>query len=175
MLQNAYGIRREGVNCDIRAAFAQFQRPRGSVWHYVETYVLNGRMIAPVGLVALENNLAIGHRAHQPIRAGANRIAIEVLAASERHDPKSAFAEVPEKRRIRLGGVNGQGEIICGFYPVYQLVGSALDGDQGAIAHRVQGPFHVFGGQWPLIMKANAMPEMKHIGLRVGNIPAFGH
>src|SRR5581483_4585918 len=132
-------------------------------------------MISPIGVVAVKDDLSIGNRARQPVRAGANWVLVEVFAASIRHDPESAFAQVPEKRRVGLGSMKREGEIVAGFDAVDKLVGCAFDGDQGTIAHGVEGPFHVFGGQRTAIMKMNTVVKMKDIGLRVGSVPAFGH
>src|SRR5205823_8850755 len=98
---------------------------------------------------------------------GTNRLAVEISAAAVRHNTEGRVGKVPEQSGIRLAEMQQQRCIVGCLNLVHKFVRTGFWSNDGAVAHGIQGPLYVAGGERPAIVKTNAVSKMKDVGLRV--------
>src|SRR5881296_3852638 len=63
--------------------------------------------------------------------------------------------------------------VIGRFNGANHTEGAALRRPVCSVEHRVEGEFHVGGGDWAAVVKADAAAEVNHVGERVRRFPAL--
>src|SRR6476660_5537767 len=83
--ERADDVRRQGSDSNVSAAFAQLQRSCGRIRHNVEAQPLHPGVLAPIAVIAFQDDLAVRRETHKPERPRSNGCAIEVLIAPVGH------------------------------------------------------------------------------------------
>ena len=101
-------------------------------------------------------------------------MAIEIFAAAVRHDAHRAVGEIPQHGCKRLLQMKDDGVIVGRIDTADLRVGACFGAANFAAEQGVEGPLDVARGQRLSVVKANAVMQMKNVGLRIGNFPAVG-
>ena len=95
------------------------------------------------------------------------------VAAAIGHNPDRAVRQIPEQGRVLFLHVEDHRDIVRRVDAVHERVHRRLGAANLALQQRVESPLHIARGERTPIVKRDATMQMKDVGERIGNLPAF--
>ena len=130
--------------------------------------------VAPVVVVAGEHNFFVLLRADETKRPRADGLAADLVAAAVGHDADGAVGKIPQQRGERFFEVEDDGVVVGRLDVVHESVDRRLGAANLSLQQGIESPLHVASGQRAAVVELHAVMQMKNIGQRIGNLPAFG-